>query len=210
MKLHFAHVAHHPGLTISISESNYSDSLPFVSEIFVRGLSIKSDDSAAVLAALVLVHEYIGDTLELPFPIGVPFAEAIRIICPQTSSIGPVRGQNRSPSTGEVEVLSRRARANPQNAPQHAPGTLTVDWHGDFVMGSEDGVTSVNFAYGRLFTNAGLVANEPLVDIAMALFAVGSRLGRLNVPSLVGCKANSSLGRLRHALEVVGVTLVNS
>jgi hypothetical protein len=210
VKLQFQHVGHHPGLTIVVSESNHSDAVPMVTELFMRGQAVRSDDQAAVLAAVVLLHDYVGDTIELPYPVGVSFAEAIRVLCPQTISIGPVNGDNRSPSTGEVDAICRRALAEPRPQSVSEPTALTIEWHSDFVMASDVGMTSQNFAFGRVFTNATLVASEPLVDIAMALFAVGSRLGRLHVPSLQSHQPSPSLLRVSRALDLVGVTLLGT
>ncbi len=210
MKIDITHLASEPGLTLTFIENNFSDSAPLVREVFIKGLSPEKGNAAVALGACLLAAEHVGDVIELPFAVPVPFIEAIRLICPQSSSIGPALGNNRSIATGNIDVAARRATRSPIFLPPENTVQALVEWHGDFVSITPNHIDSREFAFGSVFTNANLIAAEPVVDLTMALLAHGTRLRTVHIPSMAQMPDHAFAARIESALDIVGIGLLSA
>lgn len=193
--------------TVWVSTNCYTDSLPLVSEIVFSGVEFDIKTNAFHLGTAVLLSEHAGEVVEyLDRKVGGDFAEAIRSVLRSHGNVAPLDTHDRALAAGEIDVACFPARY--RNVSWPVTNDLTplqlVDWSGDFVTPGTHSTQSQ--AVGRIFTNAGLVADETLVSICIGLMHAGNRVGRLLVPLAEGVPA-SRYAHVVRALAIAGVTL---
>lgn len=194
-------------LVLTLTSSTYTDAMPLVQRITVANARPDWKNGAFVLGCAILLHKHIGETLEFEGGpvVGSDFAEAIRTALSQVAQVTPLVPADRTLNLAEMDIASLPARRRDLALPVDAVvPMMTVDWSGDFVPPGER--RSTDAVAGRYFTNAGLVADETTVSIALGLIIGGSRIRRLVVP-VDGATDLALCQRLAPALAIAGIAL---
>lgn len=192
--------------TLRLSESCHTDSTPLVSEIFFNNAEFNVASVGFALGCLVLTRRFVGEQVEFASaPLGIEAAQAARALLPQLISAHPVNGMDRGQSTGELDIVCTPAR-QPSiwvESTDQVP-IVPIDWSGDFVDPATR--TSEGFRLGRIVTNAGLIADETSVSIAIGLMYSGKRCRSLHVRAASGAQA-AEYEPICEALAMVGIAL---
>lgn len=193
--------------SLTLSENCYTDSLPLTTELFFKNAEFAIDSGAFSLACIILTRRHLGERADFDGRnVGIEFARAMHVVCSRLLGVEPVKGADRTPSTPEVDIACAPARLGPLKI-DVADGLplVRVDWSGDTV--DRNRRNSQGFAYGRYFTNAGLIADDTSVSIAIGLMHGGMRCRRLFVAATPDVEAGG-YADIAAALHVVGIQLV--
>lgn len=194
---------------LAIDTNCYTDALPLLQTLIIRGPEIDLSAQSLALACAILLGEHIGDQLEVAgIRIGGDYAEAIERAIGRRVVVSGVDGLNRTISPGELDLYCAPAALalrppEPSRLVDTAP-FAAITWSGDFV----DTTTrrSDGFALGQYFTNAALFAGSTRVSIALGLIHARDRCRTLSVPA-EGDVTEGGLHDLGQALRIVGVRL---
>lgn len=195
---------------IEVVSNCYTDALPLLRHLRLRGTEIDLKTQSLPLACAVLMRRYCGDQFEYQgLKIGGDSAEAIGTVLARPVGIANVDGINRTISTGEIDILCRPAADFEAESALARPGGTTpvaaIDWSGDFV--DRRTRRSTGFAFGRYHTNAAFFADEVLVSIAIGLIHGRDRVRTLHVPLPPGGTA-TDYEPIVAGLRIAGITLV--
>ena len=193
-------------VSLTVSETCYTDSLPLIPQLFFNNAEFDISSNVFALASVILTRDYCGEIAEFASPgVGVEFARAMGIVCAQILSVTPIKGLDRAHSTAELDIVCAPARLNGLDwAPRDGVPPVLLDWSGDFIAPGTR--SSEGFRQGHVFTNAGLIASEAVVSIAIGLMHGGGLCRNLVVP-FVGSAETARLEPVRRALDIVGIAL---
>jgi hypothetical protein len=192
---------------VTLTSNCYTDALPMLQTIIFRQDEFDLKSQALPLACAILTAAYCGDQFEfVGTKIGNDYAEAIRMVLGDHVHIAGVDGHHRTISTGEVDMLVEKARANgrapaPQR-PQDTTPMARIDWSADFV--AQDSRSSALHAFGQVHTNAEFFADPTTVSIALALLAGRDKLRNIYVEH-PGSESRIDLYKLSSSLNAVSV-----
>lgn len=194
---------------VQLSSNCYTDAFPLLQTIVFRKQEIDLQSQSLPLACAILTARYCGEVFEFSgAKIGNDYAETIRRIIGPNTNVTSVDGHHRTISSGELDILSERARADQRAEPMQRSRDNTaftrIDWSGDFV--STDTRNSQHYAFGAYHTNAEFFASGAHVSIAIGLLHGRDRCRNL----FVATDKDSSVAELRalgDALRCVSVSL---
>jgi hypothetical protein len=194
-------------ILVTATGNCHTDAVPLVSELTIANARFDLKCSAFHLGCAILLRDYCGEVIEFEGAVvGPDFGEAIRMALRAPATVNAVDGLERSLTLGQVDVACFPARHRDIDWPIDAEVPLVVaNWSGDFVP--PGGRRATEQVIGRYFTNAGLIADETTVSIALGLMAGGNRLRRLLVPVPRGT-STKAYDALVGSLAVAGIELV--
>ncbi|WIJ24027.1 hypothetical protein [Devosia sp. RR2S18] len=193
---------------VELTSNCYTDALPLLSTIIFRKQEVDLKSQSLALACAILTARYCGEVFEFDgIKIGGDYAEAIRMVLRPGVNINGVDGHFRTISTGDVDIVCEKARAD-----GHAPianrlrdtvPLTRVDWSGDFVARSTR--SSTNHAFGQMHTNAEFFADQATVSTALALLHGRDRVRNIYVE----CPSNDAtdLKPIASSLSTVAIGL---
>jgi hypothetical protein len=193
---------------IDVESNCYTDALPLLRRILIRGQEVDLTSQGIALAAAILTAGQIGEQFEVSgLRVGSDYAEAIERVIGHRAIVANVDGLNRTISAGEIDLQCAPARdAAGMPAPERpsdATPLASITWSGDFVDRTVR--RSSGFTLGDYHTNAGLFADAARVSIAISLIHARDRCRTLWVPARE--EQMAGLAPVIEALSIVGVTL---
>ena len=194
---------------VALTSNCYTDALPMLPAIILRQEEIDLGSQSLALATALLIADHCGEVFEFAgMRIGADYADAMRMILRPGVNINAVDGHVRTISTGEIDLVCNKARADrsapaPPRLPDAVP-LMRLDWSGDFVF--PETRSSAQHAFGQVHTNAQFFADETRVSIALGLLHGRDRIRNLYVQS-GGENKPVDLDRIGAALALVAVEL---
>ncbi|MEX1180235.1 MAG: hypothetical protein WEB63_05410 [Cucumibacter sp.] len=208
MKIEVGHQAEIGAVVMRCVENCDTDSRPFVSELQFRHCPASFDAMTACVAAALVFSDFCGELIEFSgVSIGLDHRNAIEAIVPQASGIHPVDASKKDIRQGrDVLVVAEAGRLvrTPLRVAEFAQAARLITWSGDFIVaGAPDGASYVG---GQVFTNAGLVAGDTAVSLAVGLL-VGGRNARMLHVGRPDSLEKAIAARYREGLSSIGVNV---
>lgn len=201
---------HNPALgeiRVEMTSNCYTDALPLVSTLIFRQAEFDLKSQSLALACAILTADYCGEVFEfVDMKIGGDYAEAIRMVLRPGVNINGVDGHYRTISTGDLDVVCEKARADGRapmaRRPQDTVPLTRLDWSGDFVArGTRN---SSNHAFGQLHTNAELFVSPATVSIVLGLLQGRDRVRNIYVERPANDE-RIDLNKISSALNAVAI-----
>jgi hypothetical protein len=191
--------------SLELIENCHTDTTPLLRRIFFHNAEFDVSASASALAAALLTRNYCGELAEFERPVGVEYARAIGLLAVQLVGVSPINGLDRSHATAERDIICAPARLDRLAwSPSEGIPLMSLDWSGDFIVPGTN--SSTGYRQGRYFTNAGVIADETTVSIAVGLMHSGGLCRNLIVP-LTEAGSAARFEPVCAALELVGIAL---